>query len=575
MGSKLITLLRRKSLWQQIESAEDQQFVERLTDEQDSEIIGLLGQGNFTLNDVVRAATMVLAEKSSPEPERSAGWVGMIEEIIESESDQPQSSQIDSDTVTPPLDPAPIQNVEETVVERVEPEVTQQDAESGIPSQVVELREEPQEATVETSQVRKKEKREPKPDKSGTPLLKREVKFPAFIGNIWGKVGGLIKRTPKQTQERAERPQRPARNTGGGGGRRSLMPSMPKFGANPVLAKIGVAIFILLVGGGIAYAASNPEMLPPFLRQGRDLDPNWFNVPPPTIVPLDFFHITQPSINQVIILICTFLVGVCVFMDAMQRREKSDFRLTVGAIAVILVSGAVFHLTKNSFWIGVMQFNPNQMKVIQILYGGLFTATAFIMVFLASIQGRRDWSPMGGLITVMAASGILLGTKGLGSLGIVLLLEDNAVVPVPTIWSMFWYKMFNQMGTSLLIYVLITLGTLVLGREAYRSIRASKPGAERILTSLGSTLLLIGYLVGRFIFPQIHPIFVFLSALGLSAVLGLQPQQESHEAEDKNYTGSSVSLGEVREGRALIPPYDKLAWQVAAILLTVVLSGTV
>ena len=347
---------------------------------------------------------------------------------------------------------------------------------------------------------------------------------------------------------------------------------MPEFDTGSTLTIIKFLLIALVVFGG-GYFIYNSGWQPSAVSGVAPESGEFFNVPQPTLIPLDFIHSTQPGINQVIIGLCTFLVIVLVLMDSMQRREKSDFRLMIAALVFMLIAGVVFTLTKDSFFVGVMHFDPGQLKFVQRLYGFAFTALAFNQVYLVSVQGRKDWTPLGGFLSIIGASGMLFGTIGLGSIGILLTLPDSPTLPVVTLWSMFWHKQFAQMSTSLVIYVISIAGTFTLGREAYRSIRSARPGTEKIMTTLGSTMLITGYFVGRYMFPSFHPVLIFLAALGISGMLGLQNQQEGHESEDKGYAGSAVSVGEVREGRALVPPYDKLAWQVAGILTVIVFIG--
>lgn len=426
----------------------------------------------------------------------------------------------------------------------------------------------------------------------GQPHLQPRIERPTAIPKVQPKLGptlGVQRSYPPTPQARPSEPKKkgkflginlpkfsmPSFFKGGGQKVEAEKEAQPKAGKNKhnIVKIVAVVVFVLLVAVALIFVRPEPRQSVTANTPTATTEPNWFSIPEPTLIPLDFAHNTEPTMVQVIIGIGTVLISLFVLLDALQRREQTDAYVSAGAIAVMLIAGAIFHATKQSFFVGVMQFNENQLKLVEILYGLLFFGLPFAVVYVVSAQGRKDWTPEGGFLSITGAFGLLFGTAGLGALAVLFIIPDNPAYPVSTLWGMLWHKQFAEMGTSILIFLLLGSGAVILGLEAYKSIEAADMGLELLFTTLGSTLLIVLYPIGRIVFPDVNPLWIFSSTLGLSAILGLQQQQQKGKAAQDDR--SPVSVGEVRQGNPPIPPYDKLAWQVAALLLAIAVLGRV
>lgn len=342
-----------------------------------------------------------------------------------------------------------------------------------------------------------------------------------------------------------------------------------------IIKVIGLAIILAVIGfavyTGIGTGSASPQ--------------EWIKIPQQPVIPLDFVHSSQPGIVQVMIGIICLLVATFTLADAYQRGESGDAVVTGIGIVVIVGGGLAFIPVKN--WIDTnvteLQFTTMQMNFLNpfislftVLFGAVFTIPAFAIVYMACKQGRRaDWTPEGGFLTTIGALGILFGTTGLGSLGTMLLLPHNPVIPVSSLGIQMWNKDVSNLWTSLVIYTTVGSGAFILAKEGYRSIKNARGPVEMTIAITGSVLFLILYPIGRHYFNTMNPLWIFGTALGICALVGLQTQVVRREAHEGHGSGIVVAQGEVVEGREVIPPFDKLAWQLAVFLLYIALTGAI
>lgn len=352
-----------------------------------------------------------------------------------------------------------------------------------------------------------------------------------------------------------------------------------QIGCGAVLAIILILIAIAIFGNASydtnnsSYPTENPatQSEPTIQSEPAAPEPNYF-LPPvvtTTETPVDVIHGSLGLIH-IFEFICAVLISLFVIMDAAQRRETSDAIWTAVAVVILMISGVIINASQDLL-VKIWGFNAGQLKFVDVILAALPVGISFLIVYLVSKTGRTDWTPEAGFLTVTGAIGLIFGT--LGALQILFQIPDAAVLPAKQILGLILAKQMSAVWLSLAIYIVLSLGTIVFFIEAAKSLKAMRDWLDWLLTPIGTFGLLIGYPIARTFWPGTEPILLFLAILGITAAFGLRQQEESSRT--KTSDDSPISIGEVRAGKPLVPPYDKLSWQLAALLLGVALLGRI
>lgn len=357
-----------------------------------------------------------------------------------------------------------------------------------------------------------------------------------------------------------------------------------KAGENPhyILKFVALAVTILLLGYfGYEFVATRAGSGVQGFLAPTGPSINWFE--PPQVVPpdvnaaaLDIRH-GPKQVGQIhmFIILCGLMIAWLVYMDAAQRREKGDAYAIAVAIFVLIVLASVVTALEPLVLDG-HGFTPDQTHfvrlLIEMLCGFFLIAIAVAIAYYVSIQGRRDYTPTAGLLTLTGIIGIVFAT--LGGIQLLFRIPDAPIFPIKQVWALILHEQLSLIWLSLAVYTLLFAGIWIFGSEAKKSIDAAKSW-DKFFTTLSVVALPVLYPIARFMRPDIPPFVILLAVFGLSSFYGLrQEQAKGNEHDNSNSEGAPVSLGEAREGAKLIPPFDKLAFPLAILVLEIIITGT-
>lgn len=329
---------------------------------------------------------------------------------------------------------------------------------------------------------------------------------------------------------------------------------------------IGVLVLVALAVGAYFYFNSQPSVTPdatlnPQAQSTQTAQAPEFVMPAaPTPNAIDIANAKWLSPVQIIIAVMAALVILGLFLDARERGQVSDAWLTM--IGIFLVMGVGIFVT---LFKGALEPRFTESDTVWIV-SLVLTIVAFALVLYAVFSDGFDATPLGSFLTMLAVGVLFLGT--VGALQNLLGFSSSPVVPLNQLWVYLQLKKVDLIWSSLFCYIALIAGIAIFGEEIIRTTLQIHKTGEKFYSAFASVAGLIAYAALRLLAPTWPYLATFGTALAVAVIAAtMHPEFGT--------TGGAMGEGEKRIRGGLIPPWDKVSFQLTIGLLLIALTGMI
>ncbi len=304
--------------------------------------------------------------------------------------------------------------------------------------------------------------------------------------------------------------------------------------------------------------------------QPLEVTPQYLTKPsePTQLLPIDLHHADWYSVAQYTIVLFWILILIGVGADAYNRHQMDDFFWLVAGV-ILVVAHKFFETLVVGFLGPGTWLNFNLDTQLPWVIALALTIFALASITAAALSGGLDLTPVAGFFTLVGGSALVIGN--IGAFQTLFGIADSPVLPLDQTITLLSLKQYSVIGMSVATYVVLTLGLLLYIIEMIRTIvEAKADGWKKFLYAVTSaTGLIVFFLFKNLLLsfnipPFLVVIFCLMAAISAAFALRLQKK-----------TDIPLQEGQVTLRTGWIPPFDKVAVQLAIGLLMITLTGRI